>query len=284
MRLNKKTDRQDRRQAQEHDREGANAPSRRPLELEKQHAAPARASSQRMLREAKDDRRRRAQLWPRSSASSADELERRRRGARRAPRRASRRSRKSSKVDVNELLHDLRGDHDGERMAERAKAELVEANLRLVVSHRQEVHQPRPAVPRPDPGGQHRPDEGRRQVRVQARLQVLDLRHLVDPPGHHPRHRRPGAHHPHPGAHDRDDQQADPHLPLPRAGARPRADARGDRREDGAAARQGAQGPQDRQGAHLASRRRSARRRTSHLGDFIEDKSVDHRPPTRSST
>ncbi len=45
--------------------------------------------------------------------------------------------------------------------------------------HRQEVHQPRPAVPRPDPGGQHRPDEGRRQVRVQARLQVL----APTPPG-----------------------------------------------------------------------------------------------------
>ena len=76
---------------------------------------------------------------------------------------------------------------------------------------RQEVHEPRPAVPRPDPGGQHRPDEGRRQVRVQARLQVLDLRHVVDPPGDHPRDRRPGAHDPHPGAHDRDDQQAHPH-------------------------------------------------------------------------
>ena len=128
--------------------------------------------------------------------------------------------------------------------------------------HRQEVHQPRPAVPGPDPGGQHRPDEGGRQVRVQARLQVLDLRHLVDPPGHHPRHRRPGAHHPHPGAHDRDHQQADPHQPLPGAGARPRADARRDRREDGAAARQGPQGPQDRQGAHLA---RDAHRRGGRL-------------------
>ena len=127
---------------------------------------------------------------------------------------------------------------------------------------RQEVHQPRAAVPGPDPGGQHRPDEGGGQVRVQARLQVLHLRHLVDPPGHHPRDRRSGPHHPHPGAHDRDDQQADPDQPLPGAGDRPRADAGGDRREDGAPARQGAQGPEDRQGADLASRRRSARRKT----------------------
>ena len=52
---------------------------------------------------------------------------------------------------------------------------------------RQEVHQPRPAVPGPDPGGQHRPDEGGRQVRVPPRLQVLDLRHVVDPAGDHAR-------------------------------------------------------------------------------------------------
>ena len=38
---------------------------------------------------------------------------------------------------------------------------------------RQEIHQPRPAVPRSDPGRQHRPDEGRRQVRVSPRLQIL---------------------------------------------------------------------------------------------------------------
>ncbi len=61
---------------------------------------------------------------------------------------------------------------------------------------------------------------------------------------------------------------------LPGAGARPRADAGRDRREDGAAARQGPQGPEDRQGADLARDARSARRRTRHLGDFIEDKSV----------
>ena len=35
---------------------------------------------------------------------------------------------------------------------------------------REEIHQPRPAVSRPDPGRQHRPDEGGRQVRVSARL------------------------------------------------------------------------------------------------------------------
>ena len=58
---------------------------------------------------------------------------------------------------------------------------------------RQEVHQPRPSVPGPDPGGQHRPDEGGGQVRVPARLQVLDLRHLVDSPGDHALDRGSGA-------------------------------------------------------------------------------------------
>ena len=117
---------------------------------------------------------------------------------------------------------------------------------------REEVHEPRPAVPRPDPGRQHRPDEGRRQVRVPPRLQVLDLRDVVDPPGHHPRDRRPGAHDPHPGAHDRDDQQADPHLARARAGARPRADLGGDREADGHPGLEGPQGPEDRAGADLA--------------------------------
>ncbi len=78
--------------------------------------------------------------------------------------------------------------------------------------HRQEIHQPRPAVPRPDPGRQHRPDEGGRQVRIPPRLQVLDLCDLVDPPGDHALDRRSGPHDPHPRAHDRDDQQDRAHL------------------------------------------------------------------------
>ena len=126
---------------------------------------------------------------------------------------------------------------------------------------REEVHEPRPAVPGPDPGGQHRPHEGRRQVRVQARLQVLDLRDVVDPPGHHPRHRRPGPHHPHPGPHDRDDQQAHPHLARAGAGAGPRAVVGRDREAHGHPGLQGPQGPEDRAGADLAGDARSARKR-----------------------
>ena len=136
---------------------------------------------------------------------------------------------------------------------------------------RQALHAPRAAVPRPDPGREHRPHARGRQVRVPARLQVLDLRHVVDPPGDHARHRRPGAHHPHPRPHGRDDQQAAARLAHAGAGARTRADARGDRRAHGAVARQGA-------ARRCASRREPISLETpvgededSHLGDFIED-------------
>ena len=124
---------------------------------------------------------------------------------------------------------------------------------------RQEVHEPRPAVPRPDPGRQHRPDEGRRQVRIPARLQVLDVRDVVDPPGDHALDRRPGAHDPHPGAHDRDDQQDEPDLAADPAGDGAGARSRDARREDGDAGGEDPQDPEDQQGADLdgdADRRR----------------------------
>ena len=70
----------------------------------------------------------------------------------------------------------------------------------------------------------------------------------------------------------------DPHQPLPGAGARPRADARRDRREDGAAARQGPQGPQDRQGADLAGDARSARRRTRTSATSSRTRASSRRP------
>jgi hypothetical protein len=49
---------------------------------------------------------------------------------------------------------------------------------------------PRTRVPGPDPGGQSRADPRGGEVRLHQGLRVLRLRHLVDPPGDHPGHRR----------------------------------------------------------------------------------------------
>ena len=66
----------------------------------------------------------------------------------------------------------------------------------------------RPDAAGPDPGGLARADQGGREVRLQARLQVLDLRDLVDPAGGHAVAGRQGPHDPHPGPHGRAAQQA----------------------------------------------------------------------------
>ena len=68
---------------------------------------------------------------------------------------------------------------------------------------REELSQPGASVPRPDPGRDTRPDPGGREVRLAPRLQVLDLCHLVDPPGRRPGARRQGADDPDAGAHRR---------------------------------------------------------------------------------
>src|SRR3978361_1858559 len=62
---------------------------------------------------------------------------------------------------------------------------------------------PLPAPPgqgpaRPDPGGQPRPRARRRQVRLAPRVQVLHLRHVLDPPGDRPGARPEGQPDPHP--------------------------------------------------------------------------------------
>ena len=92
---------------------------------------------------------------------------------------------------------------------------------------REAVHGSRDAHPRPHPGGQPRPHACGRQVRLHEGLQVLDVRHVVDPPGHHPCHRRPGPHHPHPRPHGRVDAQGAPPAAPAHPGARARAHHRG---------------------------------------------------------
>ena len=71
----------------------------------------------------------------------------------------------------------------------------------------QAVCRPGDAVPGPDPGGEPRPDPWRGEVRLHQGLQVLHLRHLVDPAGAHPGDGRPVPHDPPSGAHGRGPQQ-----------------------------------------------------------------------------
>ena len=58
------------------------------------------------------------------------------------------------------------------------------------------------AARRPDPGGQHRPHQGGRALRLPSRLPLLDVRVVVDPARHLARARRQGARGAAAGAHD----------------------------------------------------------------------------------
>ena len=135
---------------------------------------------------------------------------------------------------------------------------------------RQGVPRSRAVVPRPDPGGVARPDPGGREVRLSQGLQVLDVRHVVDPAGGHACDRRQGAHDPDPGAHGREAQQGRAHRAPARAAARSRAEAGGDRRGARDPDRGGARDPPhgaaaglareaDRRGGGLLARRLRAR-------------------------
>ena len=128
--------------------------------------------------------------------------------------------------------------------------------------YRQAVRLEQHVLPRLDPGGQPRPHPRRREVRLPPGLQVLDLRHLVDPPGHHPRHGQPGAHHPRAGAHGRTDQQARARAAQAAVRQRARAHTRRDRRRDGHHAGQGARDPRRSASSRSASNRPSATRAT----------------------
>ena len=100
---------------------------------------------------------------------------------------------------------------------------------------RQGVRALRAAAARPDPGRQPRPHPCSREVRLHEGLQALDLRHLVDPPVHVARNRRPGPHDPPARARRGHGQAPASHQSRAHAGARPRRHRRGARRGHGAA-------------------------------------------------
>ena len=112
----------------------------------------------------------------------------------------------ATRIRKGEVQAEHREDRDGR--GERAARHL----------DRQALHAPRAGLPGSHPGGQHGAHARGREVRLQARLQVLHVRHLVDPAGDHEGHRRPGADHPRSRPHDRGHQQGRAHDPPARAG------------------------------------------------------------------
>ena len=103
---------------------------------------------------------------------------------------------------------------------------------------RQALCQSRSDAARPDSGRQHRPDARRAEVRLAQGFPLQHVRHLVDSPGDHPRHRRSEPHHSAPGSHGRFDLPLSQDPEHARPGARPPANPGRGCRGDGRCSRE----------------------------------------------